>query len=128
MMVVNVRVKDSAIHGLGCFADQPIAKGQLVWTFDDRIDLRIPVERVPGLPQPARDFLDMYAFQEVKDGKTYLILCGDHGKHMNHSEQPNTTEESNGDNRAARDIAAGEELTCNYFLFDAGAAARIGRP
>lgn len=128
MLVVKARVKDSEIHGLGCFAAEPIARGQLVWTFDDRIDIRIPLERINGLPESAREFLDMYAFQEERDGKTYLILCGDHGKHMNHSEQPNTTEESNGDNRASRDIAAGEELTCNYFLFDAEAAARIGRP
>jgi hypothetical protein len=44
---------------------------------------------------------------------------------MNHSDAPNTIEnyaapdDRYGENLASRDIAAGEELTCNYSRFDA---------
>lgn len=128
MMVVRVKVQASEIHGLGCFAAEPIAAGQLVWTFDPRIDSRVPVEEIPNLPQPAREFLAMYGFEEVVDGRTYVTLCGDHGKHMNHSDTPNCLETPEGDNIAGRDIPAGEELTCDYYLFDGKAAERIFNP
>ncbi len=128
MLLVKARIGSSEIHGTGCFAAEPIKQGQLVWTFDPRIDNRIPVEDIPSLPQPARDFLDMYGFEEVVAGRTFVTLCGDHGKHMNHSEQPNCAETPEGNNIAARDIAEGEELTCNYYLFDGKAAERIFGP
>jgi SET domain-containing protein len=56
-----------------------------------------------------------------------MILCGDHSKHMNHSAEPNLLDLENGyKNVAARDIAVGEELTCNYYDFDLAANAKLG--
>ncbi|MBI3160623.1 MAG: SET domain-containing protein [Chloroflexi bacterium] len=125
MLLVRAHLKSSEIHGLGCFAAEPIARGQRVWTFDDRIDVRVPVEELPNLPGPARDFLDMYGYEEVLDGRAYIVLAGDHAKHMNHSDAPNVLEVGNGDEIAGRDIQPGEELTCDYNAFDPKSIARF---
>jgi hypothetical protein len=44
------------------------------------------------------------------------VLCGDNGRHFNHSDTPNTLSEgiAFGDDVAAMDIAAGTELTSDY--------------
>jgi SET domain-containing protein len=42
---------------------------------------------------------------------------------MNHSEKPNLLDLET--NIAARDIQAGEELTCNYYLFDLDADRKL---
>jgi hypothetical protein len=125
MLLVQVNLKASEIHGLGCFAAEAIAKGQRVWAFDPRIDIRLPVEELPNLPAPARDFLDMYGYEETLDGRVYIVLAGDHAKHMNHSDTPNVIELPDGSEEAARDIQPGEELTCNYYAFDPKSAARF---
>ena len=52
-----------------------------------------------------------------------ITLCGDHAKHMNHSDDPNLLDLET--NVAARDIAAGEELTCNYYIFDLDASRKL---
>src|SRR5262249_14971779 len=53
----------------------------------------------------------------------------DHTRHMNHSSQPNVVRSERlapfGEYVAAVDIAAGDELTCDYFAFDADAAAKL---
>ena len=44
------------------------------------------------------------------------VLCGDNGRYFNRSDTPSTVSDaiSFGDDRAARDLAAGEELTSDY--------------
>ena len=44
-------------------------------------------------------------------------MCIDDARFMNHSADPNTHEKGQS-SIASRDIAAGEELTCNYGNFD----------
>ena len=46
------------------------------------------------------------------------ILCGDNGRHFNHSDTPNTLSlgAGFGDDVAAEDLPAGVELTTNYAL------------
>jgi len=120
MLLVSTIVKSSPIHGLGCYAAEPIKKGQLVWRFDERLDRRIAAADLPDLPQPAQDFLRMYAYREVYRGQDVYTLCGDHARHMNHSDDANllsTGLELEMD-VAVRDIEVGEELTCNYNEFD----------
>ncbi|HXH30621.1 MAG TPA: SET domain-containing protein [Bacteriovoracaceae bacterium] len=124
MMLVRSSVKYSSIHGLGCFADQDIKKGELVWKLNPRIDLEFDLKTIETFPEITRDFLKMYSYgQESGASKTY-ILCGDHARHMNHSKSPNLSEE-NGCNIAVRDIKAGEELTCDYTLFDADSDSKL---
>jgi hypothetical protein len=69
----------------------------------------------------------MYAYGQQSGSKKTFILCGDHSRHMNHSDHANLIEAGNGDafNIAARDILAGEELTCDYNAFDTDASFKL---
>jgi SET domain-containing protein len=120
MLLVKTSLRKSDIHGFGCFAEEKINKGQVVWVFDDRIDVRVTVDELKQLPESARDFYRIYGYSEMYQGEQVIVLCGDHSKHMNHSLEPNLTE--GGDegelNVALCDIEVGEELTCNYYNFD----------
>lgn len=124
MLLVRSSIHPSGIHGIGCFTDEPIARDQLVWTFDERIDSRIPEADLADLPPPVREFLAVYGYAEIFEGQRVIVLCGDHSKYMNHSDSPNLAS-TGPDNVAARDIQAGEELTCDYFSFDLDAALRF---
>lgn len=120
MLLVRVELRKSEIAGLGCFALEPIKKGQLLWVFDPRIDTHIQVAELSELPAAIQDFVRIYGFKEIVDGALVYTMCGDHSKFMNHADAPNTITDPG--NRlveiACRDIAPGEELTCNYFSFD----------
>jgi SET domain-containing protein len=126
MLIVRASVKSSRLHGLGCFTNEDIKKGQVVWRFDERIDIRLPFSKLQSLPQPVQEFLHVYGYTEMYAGEKTIVLCGDHAKHMNHSSNPNLLEAGDplGSNVAARDIKAGEELTCDYYAFDMDAAER----
>lgn len=122
MLRVKTELRASPLHGLGCFAAQDVARGEVVWQFDAGMDVVLPASSLDSLPVTTREFLKMYGY--VLDGT--MVLCSDHARHMNHSSDPNVIEIDDGSNVAARDIAVGEELTCNYFDFDALAGAKLG--
>jgi len=50
------------------------------------------------------------------EGLKVWILCGDNGRHFNHSATPNTVSQGIGfgDDVALRDLPAGTELTSDY--------------
>lgn len=128
MLLVRTSVRFSPIHGLGCFAEEDIPKGKVIWRFDPLLDLAIPEESIRNFPPAVSEFLQIYSYAEIRGGKKMYILCGDHARHMNHSESPNLLEgydHGESTNIAARDIKAGEELTCNYNEFDADASIKL---
>ena len=49
MLYVKTKVKESPIHGVGCFADQDIKKDQLVWMFNDKTDKALWMHTAHGL-------------------------------------------------------------------------------
>jgi hypothetical protein len=124
MLLIRASVRPSPIHGLGCFTEERISAGQVVWIFDARIDTRVAIADLPTLPGSARDFLLAYRYEEMHEGERTIVLCGDHAKYMNHSDAPNLIDSET--NIAARDIEAGEELTCNYYTFDLDAHRKLG--
>lgn len=128
MLMVSACIKPSPIHGLGCFTNEKIKKGQVVWVYDPRVDVRIPVSELPSLPEPMQAFLHMYGYGTIYEGQEVIVLCGDHAKHMNHADVPNVVQadESGMTYVAARDIEAGEELTCDYYSFDLEARRKLG--
>lgn len=127
MLVVNTTIKISPVHGMGCFANQKIKAGELVWQFDPRVDIRLPAEEVKNLPEAAQAFFKIYAYWEEHEGKSVVVLCADHAKYTNHSEQPNVIMGEGDTTIAARDIEVGEELTCNYYLFDSDVENKLSR-
>jgi uncharacterized protein len=123
MMLVPTYVAPSRIHGLGLFAAAPIPAGTVVWRFAPGLDQVIPVERLDGLPAPARAFLDRYAFESAffPGG---LLLSFDDTRFINHADEPNI-DNTGSESLARHDIAADEELTCDYRELD-GDATFVG--
>ncbi|HTX41922.1 MAG TPA: SET domain-containing protein-lysine N-methyltransferase [Acidobacteriaceae bacterium] len=106
-------IRSSAIHAAGCYTTDPIRKGtQVVEYTGPRISKEEADEKYENSPTT-------YLFG-VGDGST--VIDG-HGTAMfiNHSCDPNCeTEETDGRVWivAIRNIAAGEELTYDYYLYD----------
>lgn len=121
-MLVKTQKRQSAIHGVGLFADEDIAAGTPTWRFIPGIDQAIHPDVVDRLlPEASRDSFLTYAYLDIKTG--LYVLCADDARFMNHSDEPNI--EGNyeldsvfGVDVAARDIERGEELLCDYRTFD----------
>lgn len=117
MLIIRTFVGPSAIHGLGVFAAEPVRAGTRLWVLDSIIDVEITQEQIAALPAPAREVALAHSFVN-DDGR--MILSRDNAVFFNHSDEPNTLAELEG-NVALRDIAAGEELTESYRHFPPGA-------
>lgn len=127
MLLVKTEVRESQIHGIGCFVLEDVKAGQKIWVFDPRIDTRFPVDEIYSLPEAVQEFVNKYGFEEIVDGQRVITLCGDDAKYMNHSDHPNTATSSEDPNYeiAVRDISRGEELTTNYYSFDLDAEQKL---
>ena len=114
MMMVDTELRPSAIHGTGVFLLEPVKRGDLIWRFDGRVDRVYPDVELASMPERLRAFLVVYSTFHEKSG--LWVLCGDNGRHFNHSEEPNTTSMgiAFGDDIAAMDLAVGAELTTDY--------------
>jgi uncharacterized protein len=113
MMTVRTRLGISPIHGIGLFALEPIAAGTITWRLSPW-DQRFSAADLAALDPAARAGIAHHLYRH--DG--VWVLCFDHGRFMNHSDDPNTDAAAPEVNRARRDIAIGEELTCDYRVFD----------
>ncbi len=114
MMMVDTELRPSAIHGTGVFLLQPVRKGDLIWRFDSRIDRVYSDAELAELPDALQRFLRVYSTRHDELG--LWVLCGDNGRHFNHSESPNTLSlgVAFGDDVAAANLPAGAELTSDY--------------
>ncbi|WP_375459221.1 SET domain-containing protein [uncultured Enterovirga sp.] len=114
MMMVDTELKPSAIHGLGVFLLAPVRGGDLIWRFDHRIDRVYSEAEIATLPDHMQGYLRTYSTWHEATG--LYVLCGDNGRYFNHANDPTTVSNgiSFGEDRAIRDLAAGEELTSDY--------------
>jgi uncharacterized protein len=128
MMLLKARVGPSMIHGLGLFTVEAVPRGTPVWRFEPGFDRMFTAAQMAALPEGAREHLRWFGFFNHEDGGA--TLSGDHSCFMNHSPTPNTGALADAvppvTTVALRNIAAGEELTCDYFTFDADAARKLG--
>lgn len=120
MLLVKTRLAASAIHGIGLFAAEFIREGTVVWQSHPAFDIRLTADQISGLPAPCREQIQKYSYREKHTG--LYVLCGDDARFFNHSVRPNCIDVYSGEDGdltlAARDIEEGEELTCDYALFD----------
>jgi SET domain-containing protein len=114
MMMVETVLKPSSIHGLGVFLVSPVRRGELIWRFDSRIDRVYAPDELASLPEHVQAYLRTYCTWHAPSG--LFVLCGDNGRYFNHSAKPSTVSNaiSFGEDHAARDLDAGEELTSDY--------------
>lgn len=96
--------------GLGVFATAPIPRGTVTWILC-RFDLVFAPPDVAALPPPYRAIVDRYAYV---DADANSILCWDAGRYVNHSCDPPMLGVGRGFEIAVRDIAVGEQITCDY--------------
>jgi uncharacterized protein len=129
MLLVKTRLGSSAIEGIGLFAAAAIPKGTVTWRFIAGFDQLFTAAQIDKLPEPARGELRRYVYLDERSGK--YVFCLDNARFMNHSEKPNTESvfpdgDHFGHDVATRDIAAGDELTCDYRDFDQDHARKLG--
>jgi SET domain-containing protein len=117
MLLINSFIAKSEIEGVGVFAADPIKTGELIWRLDPTFDRFIEVSSLNFYPPHFKGFLARYAYQ-LEGYEDLLVLEVDNGRFMNHSDTPNTQYQEIIRGYARVDIAAGEELTCNYAEFD----------
>ena len=134
MLLFDTELRASRIHGTGVFLLEPVKEGDVIWRFDSRIDRVYSDRELDELPPRMREFLRVYSTWHADSG--LWVLCGDNGRHFNHSDTPNTISKgiAFGDDIAACDLPVGTELTSDYrticdrvrlngFEFDTRAAA-----
>jgi hypothetical protein len=130
-------VRPSGIHGLGLFAVRFVPRGTPVWRFEPGFDHDFCPAQFAALPPPAQKHTRWFCFVSRHDG--HVILSGDHACFINHSPSPNTGVPPDAEEQpkpelqpaavvtvALRDLAAGEEITCNYFAYDADTLWKLG--
>lgn len=115
MLRVPTYVAPSSIAGVGLFAGVSLPTGAVVWQYDEGVDWRISSEDLERFPEPYGAWLRPYLYREPSG---VYVLCGDNAKFMNHADEPNCDDDGEIFTIALRPIAAGEELTCDYRLFD----------
>ena len=126
MLLVPTYVAPSMIEGVGVFAAEPIAKGTLIWRLDPALDRLIRCDEMPALPPLFHRFIERYGYPYPYNAGV-LIVELDNGRFMNDADIPNTRFDDPDAGFTRRDIAANEELTCNYAEFDPGFRMLPGR-
>lgn len=129
MLMVKTRLGPSSIAGIGLFADEDIPAGTVTWRFVPGFDQLFCEQDIAGRPEPARSELLNYTYKHPETGR--YVYCLDNARFMNHADDPNTrgvhvSASIEGYDVATRDIAKGEELTCDYFTFDGNVDDKLG--
>lgn len=119
MLLISTYVAASSIEGVGVFAAAPIRKGASIWRLDPDFDRLIPMEKAASAPPHLKELLERYAYPSP-DKPGFMVYEVDNGRFMNHADEPNTDFSQFGGATATRDIAAGEEITCDYAEFHDG--------
>lgn len=121
MLVVPTFVGPSTIEGVGVFASEPIAAGTLIWVLSEQFDKLLTDKELSALSPLQQDFAARYGYPHMTKPDITVIEF-DNGRFMNHSTTPNTDFTDTEKGWAIRNIAAGEEITCDYAEFDPGFA------
>ena len=112
MLLVNARCGPSRIHGSGLIAREPIPAGTRIWEFRPGFDVTISEAEALALSAPSQRQLRFYAYFDLV--RRVFVLSSDDDRCTNHSPEPNTRVRGGDHTEAARDIAVGEEITCDY--------------
>ena len=118
MLRIPTFVAPSRIAGVGLYSGVDLEPGTVIWEYTEGVDWRMRPEELDAFPEPFRSRFRHYLYL---DESGLYVLCGDNAKYMNHDDDPNCDDSGEIHTVAIRPIRAGEELTCDYRLFDAEA-------
>jgi hypothetical protein len=96
--------------GYGVFAVKPIPRGTVTWILCN-FDMVFTPGEVAALPAPYQPIMEKYAYTDAEGNQ---VLCWDHGRYVNHSCDPAILGVGRDFEVAVRDVAPGEEITCEY--------------
>ncbi|MFI9318407.1 SET domain-containing protein [Kitasatospora aureofaciens] len=113
MLAGGIDVQASSTHNVGLFSVRPIPAGTVIWLPCPKCS-RWSTEEIAELPEERFAALDKYGHL-LADGSLLLPCLGAYL--MNHSCEANVLDLGLDFGLAVRDIAAGEEVTCDYATF-----------
>lgn len=113
MLTIKTSLKEFKNKGIGLVSEEFVKKGQIMWEYNQKIDLFFNKE---DIPKEMKNFFETYAV-DCGDGRIFLSI--DNARFMNHSKNPNIKSLGKGseitkDCIAIRDINPGEEITIDY--------------
>jgi len=111
MLRVKTKLKESAINGIGLFADEFIPKGTVIFK-ESIFTKKFTEQEYEQLPQLQKEYIKHYCYFLDDVWKCSL----DNDRFMNHSDNPNTIEPDTLTTVASIDINIGDEITTNYNL------------
>lgn len=118
---MRVRLGVSAIHGVGVFALAAIAEGTNVFARDQRPLTWVDAASLEGIAPFERAFYEDFAIRRSGyfgcPESFDQLSVGWYVNEPNYGEAPNLVPTPDDQLIAARDIAAGEELTVDYAAF-----------
>ena len=100
--------------GLGVFATQDIPKGTIM-NIESSLDILIEKGLYEKLPSEYRSYVDTYSYVDEGD---ICRINWDHARYLNHCCFPNTLTTAYGFEIAIENIKKGEQVTCDYRLFN----------
>jgi len=121
MLIVNTYLDKSKIHGIGVFADEFIKEKILISKIIPGLDCIVEKDNLKNLEYSIQKHFNNHAYNYDLDSNLLVLELGN-TNYINHSDSPNIDNEG----YALRDINIGEELTCNYKLFDSSCDYRNG--
>ena len=119
MIHIKYKLDRSNKHGIGLFADQPISKGDLIYTASPLLDLNLTKEEFASLSEAEKQEILWWGFFDEPSQKWHVDF--DVSKFINHSTEATVTQNDEHEEAylvATRNIESGEELTQNYLEFE----------
>lgn len=102
------------VIGFGVFATAPIPRGTIVYA-RDALEIAVTPAQYAALDDRHRVVVDRYSYRDEHGDR---IVSWDDAKYVNHRCECNTMSTGYGFEIAIADIAAGEEMTDEYGLFN----------
>ncbi|MCB1839543.1 MAG: SET domain-containing protein [Rhodospirillales bacterium] len=132
MLVIKGYTGPDSYGGTGLFAGEDIPKGALVWKYDPSFTRFLTVKQYFSFQPEELQHVQRYSYPiatlDESPPLIGLLLCADISRFFNHSDAPNIGRVDDHDGSslnislqsdyALRDIAYGEELTCDYMQWD----------
>ena len=125
MYTILISAHKSDIDGKGVFAAQDIKKGSIVWKYDSTHDCAISQAEFETKDDAEKEHLHRVAYLSPWTSLWVYPPAGDLAEYTNHSNDNNLSVKFDPKISpepyfiANRNIVAGEEITNNYYEFDA---------